>query len=358
MKEPARRKKTPAERRTVRPVPAATPAARRAAAQAVSVELAGAVMTVAGDLPRALVVTADDGLDRLPDGPLNPHEHKTLDRGLRALVEDQTGLRLGHVEQLYTFGDRFRTAGEHSGGARTVAVGYVALARQSALAAQSAARWQSWYDYLPWEDWRAERPPVLDQVIAPALREWAGEATTAAGRRERDERLSIAFAIDGGSWDPERVLERYELLYEARLIAEARRDAASPGEPARAEPSAAHQTGQAMHGDNRRILATAIGRLRGKAKYRPVIFELLPETFTLLALQQAVEAIAGVRLHKQNFRRLVLNGGLVETTGRQARQDAAGKGGRPAALFRFRREVLRERTATGVGIPILRPPGG
>jgi len=56
--------------------------------------------------------------------------------------------------------------------------------------------------------------------------------------------------------------------------------------------------------DHRRLLATALGRLRGKLKYRPVVFELLPTTFSLLRLQRVVEALAGVRLHKQNFRRL------------------------------------------------------
>ena len=45
------------------------------------------------------------------------------------------------------------------------------------------------------------------------------------------------------------------------------------------------------------------------------MFELLPATFTLLRLQRAVEALAGVPLHKQNFRRLVETGGLVEGTG-------------------------------------------
>jgi len=54
-----------------------------------------------------------------------------------------------------------------------------------------------------------------------------------------------------------------------------------------------------------------------------------------------------VRLHKQNFRRLVENTGLVEGTGRQDAQT----GGRPAELFVFRREVLRERPAPGVGLP-------
>ena len=62
--------------------------------------------------------------------------------------------------------------------------------------------------------------------------------------------------------------------------------------------------------DHRRIVATALGRLRGKLKYRPVVFELLPETFTLLQLQRTVEALTGMRLHKQNFRRLVENGAV------------------------------------------------
>ena len=99
--------------------------------------------------------------------------------------------------------------------------------------------------------------------------------------------------------------------------------------------------------DHRRMLATALGRMRGKIKYRPVVFELLPTTFTLLQLQRVAESLAGVRLHKQNFRRLVERAGLVEGTGRI---DPA-TGGRPAELFRFRREVLRERPAPGVGLP-------
>jgi hypothetical protein len=56
-----------------------------------------------------------------------------------------------------------------------------------------------------------------------------------------------------------------------------------------------------------------------------------------------VEAISGRHLHKQNFRRLVEHGQLVEPTGGAS----TATGGRPAALFRFRREVLRERPAPG-----------
>jgi hypothetical protein len=100
--------------------------------------------------------------------------------------------------------------------------------------------------------------------------------------------------------------------------------------------------------DHRRLAATALGRLRGKLKYRPLVFELLPDTFTLLRLQRLVEALAGAPLHKQNFRRLVEKGGLVEGTGVV---ESHGKG-RPAELFRFRREVLRERRTPGVGLSL------
>ena len=126
---------------------------------------------------------------------------------------------------------------------------------------------------------------------------------------------------------------------EVGLIAEARRDR-------RGRESSEVLPGNPMMLDHRRIAATALARLRGKLTYRPVVFELLPETFTLLALQQLVEALAGVRLHKQNFRRLVERGGLVEGTGCHA-----STGGRPAELYRFRREVLRERPRPGVGFP-------
>ncbi len=130
------------------------------------------------------------------------------------------------------------------------------------------------------------------------------------------------------------MLERYELLYEAGLLS----------------PEA---LGKSMVLDHRRILATALGRLRGKIRYRPVVFELLPATFTLLQLQRTVESLAGLRLHKQNFRRLVEKGGLVEGTA----EIESRTGGRPAERFRFRREVLRERLAPGVGLPGARAQG-
>jgi hypothetical protein len=148
------------------------------------------------------------------------------------------------------------------------------------------------------------------------------------------------FALGGSPWDEEKALDRYELLYEAGLVEEARRD----GREAALARQTLPRLGEPMRFDHRRILATAIARLRAKLKYRPVIFELMAREFTLTELQRTVEAISGRHLHKQNFRRLVEAAALVEPTG----ETSTATGGRPAALFRFRREVVQERPAPGL----------
>jgi hypothetical protein len=323
----------------------------------VSIGLNAVIVAVTEEVPRILTVlrrTGSEAEEALPFGPLDPETDRTLDRGLRRWVREQTGLEVGYVEQLYTFGDRHRDPREAHGGPRVVSVAYLALVHEREVSGSQQARWRGWYEFFPWEDWRLGRPAVIDERIAPALARWAAQPPDPAEtlRGERRQRADIAFGLGGARWDGERVLERYELLYEAALVPEAPRDrAALDGAESPPPPIAeALLAGRPMAFDHRRILATALGRLRGKLKYRPVVFELLPPTFTLLQLQRVVEALSGVRLHKQNFRRLVETGGLVEGTGRQD----AETGGRPAELFVFRREVLRERPAPGVGLPGVR----
>ena len=137
----------------------------------------------------------------------------------------------------------------------------------------------------------------------------------------------------------------------AGLVAEAPRDRErAAGRPATEPEPAASPFGEPMVSDHRRILATGLGRLRGKLKYRPVVFDLLGPEFTLSRLQRTVEAISGVRLHKQNFRRMVERTGLVEGLGRID----PGTGGRPAELFRFRRELLNALPLSGLSLPMLR----
>lgn len=308
--------------------------------QAVVVDLTAVIVSVAEDQPRVLVLPRRP-LDALPSGPLQLR-HRTLEAGLRAWVAEQTDASLGYVEQLYTFGDRDR-ATEHGDSAhRVLSIGYLALTRASAGAAPGDTAWQDWYRHFPWEDWRQGRPAVLPR-LEQALRRWVDAGRAGAERTAREERAGLAFGL-GAPWSDERVLERYELLYETGLVAEARRAGKRSADEAGLD-------GRPMAADHRRILATAIARLRGKIKYRPVVFELMAPTFTFLQLQRAVEALVGVRLHKQNFRRLVAQQGLVEETG----GIVTATGGRPARELRYRQEAILERPALGVRLPAARP---
>jgi len=215
------------------------------------------------------------------------------------------------------------------------------LTREEKPRQDGDAGWHDWYDYFPWEDHRAGTPAIIAKVMVPQLRAWVKGTRDPIKKRELTERLSVSFGLDGAPWNEELILQRYELAFEAGLIEEAAR---SGGKPAPRVP------GQAMSGDHRRILATAIARLRAKIKYRPVVFELMPPSFTLLQLQRSVEALAGHLVHKPNFRRLIEQNELVEETGAATSET----GGRPAKLYRFRRAVLTERAAIGTKLPIAR----
>ena len=311
---------------------------------AIEINLTAVILAMRGDEPVVYASSLGPALPAgLPSGPFDPGRHRTLELGLRSFAHEQAGLTLGYVEQLYTFGDRGRLVAEdkpEAAAPHLVSIGYLALTRVAGGASQRE-NFLPLYQFFPWEDWRGGRPAILDQVLLPALEGWASETepgSEAEGRGlARRERLALFFGLDGAPFDEEKVLERYELLYSAGLVQEALRDR-------RLMPAPAERVlGQVMPFDHRRILATALGRLRGKLKYRPVVFELMADAFTLTDLQRKVEAISGHHLHKQNFRRLVETGGLVEPTGEQTTTK-----GRPAALFRFRREVLRERPAPGL----------
>lgn len=313
------------------------------------INLLGVIVAVTDEVPRVLIV--DHGEQpSLPNGPFDPTEHASLEDGFRQLIQAQTGLALYYVEQLYTFGNRHRDPAEIGGGPRVVSVAYIALTREDALDS-STVRWADWYEFLPWEDWRLGPPAVIEGIIQPRLEEWIQRPGKDRKRKNRKERRNVTFG-DRHSAEMDAVLslERFELLYEVGLVAEGDRDARVAEGDTNAQTAAAVGSGRPMAFDHRRVLATALGRLRGKLAYRPVIFELLPGEFTLLHLQRVAEALSGAKLHKQNFRRLVLNADLVEPVGRNT---VVGRG-RPAELYRFRREVLGEKLTVGLARPILR----
>jgi hypothetical protein len=299
------------------------------------------VAVTAGD-PRVLTIMERSAL---PSGPFEL-AHRSLQAGLRAWVEQQTRLPLGYVEQLYTFADRDRAgAGQHA-----ISISYLGLTREQPASGERDASWRSWYSYFPWEDHRAGASPLIEAALLPRLGAWADSPQSSSLGRERRQRVGITFGTGGHAWNEELVLQRYELLYEAGLIPEAAGGALPDASRHRGGVEYLTGTGQPMILDHRRILATGIARLRAKIKYRPVVFELMPETFTLLQLQRCVEALAGLLLHKQNFRRLIEQQELVEETG----ETTPDTGGRPAKLFRFRREILTQRAISGTKLPVSR----
>lgn len=310
-----------------------------------AVDLIAILVAVICGEPR--VMTLRNG-EALPSGPFELG-HRSLQSGLRAWVEQQTHHPLGYLEQLYTFADRDREGAESE--RRTISISYLGLTRARE---DTEHGWKSWYDYFPWEDHRAGPPRLTAAVLAPALEAWAAGADSAEERAGRRQRAALTFALDGHPWNEELTLQRYELLYEAGLVPEACRGGnVLPPARGRKNSEAAGQdvsAGIPMIADHRRILATGIARLRAKIKYRPVVFELMPPTFTLLQLQRCVEALAGRTLHKQNFRRLMEQQDLVEETG-ETTSEAVG---RPAKLFRFRHVVLAERAIAGSKLPLAR----
>lgn len=342
----------------------ATPFPERAMGkkQDLSIELSAVIVSVRQSRPQVMVAAGPS----LPSGPFET-KHRTLEQGLRAWVLAQSEAKLGYVEQLYTFADKDRASGER----RFVSIGYLALGRD----APEGPPTMDWYAFFPWEDHRAGPPTKIMALIQKRLNAWKNATADKEARKAREARIAVNFPKNPRDWNEELVLQRYELLWEAGLIEEKYRNTVTPATcRAEALPSCvesfipfeplnatAGRRGKAgvpfvssplipslsMSHDHRRILATGIARLRAKIKYRPVVFELLPERFTLLQLQETVEALAGLRLHKQNFRRLVQGQGLVEETKALTQTPR----GRPAKLFAFRREILRDRAAAGTKLP-------
>ncbi|HEX4366793.1 MAG TPA: hypothetical protein VH023_08195 [Rhodopila sp.] len=309
---------------------------------AVAAELTAVIVAVTDGQPRVLTI---ERAEALPSGPFEAG-HRSLQAGLRSWVETQTHHPLGYVEQLYTFADQDRKQGTLG---RVVSVSYLGLTREAPVMAGWDAAWQPWYRFFPWEDFRGPGAALGESILAPPLYDWADSATDPATQRVRRHRITLNFGLRGQRWNEELVLQRYELLWEAGLVAEGRQSTLHPAAPPLSE-TLTEALGEPMRHDHRRILATGIARLRAKIKYRPVVFELMPPEFTLLQLQRTVEALAGRLLHKQNFRRLIDQQDLVEETG----EVTTGTGGRPAKLFRFRREVLAERQVAGTKLPLVR----
>ena len=312
----------------------------------------------------ARVLTVDQG-KLLPNGPLMPL-HRSLQAGVRQWVEEQTQQPLGYLEQLYTFVDTNR---RNVDGHALVYVSYLGLVQETQTQQlQSQALWRDWYDYFPWENHLDGMPSMIMDHIVPALLRWADDAKEPDVQQRRRQRIGLCWGVsetmlndysqnknalsntesdsqpinnqeyenreyENREWVAEHVLLRYEMLYEAGLIPEA--PTYPPTYHSKLSTDWSQLIGMPMYYDHRRVIATAISRLRAKIEYRPLIFGLMPDVFTLSQLQQSVEALSGMGLHKQNFRRLLDSQNLVMETG----QSSSAQRGRPAKLYRFRHDI-------------------
>lgn len=300
-------------------------------------ELAAVLIAVTNS--EAKVLTVDHG-ESLPKGPLTPI-HRSLQAGVRQWVETQTHQPLGYVEQLYTFVDTNR---QTSSGHYLIYISYLGLVREETKPLESAALWKNWYTYFPWEDHRNGRPEFIETILHPIFRHWINAGNTISEQKSREQRVKLCWGISPFTWNEEYVLQRYELMYEVGILPESQITISDSQIPQKSI------YGKPMAYDHRRVLASAMARLRAKIKYRPVIFELMPPSFTLFQLQQSIEALAGITLHKQNFRRFITQQEIIEETGKI---DQSGPG-RPAKLYQFREDVLLERSLSGSKLPISR----
>lgn len=203
------------------------------AEQGVRIGLSAVVIALRDRKACVLTTPGDDAGAALPFGPFDPARDRTFELALRNFVTAQTGFRLGFVEQLYTFGDLGRASPRATPGPerrREVSVGYLALTADAAGTPLAEARWTPVLDIFPWEDRRDGDPACLAPLVAD-LTVWAG------GDPRRQARIDSLFAATPTHrWSESRVLERYELLYEAGLVAESARDQNRP--PSRRRPAA------------------------------------------------------------------------------------------------------------------------
>ncbi len=294
------------------------PLAMARSSDTLSAQLVATIIAVVDDEPVVRTVTSG-GVFGLPTALFCPDRAASLDDHMRASVVRETGIDVEHVEQLQA------TITSPVAGVPMFCIGYLALTRTPERDTADRAHWHKLYQHFPWEDWRRGAPRYLLDHVFPCLDAWAMEPHRGSARpREtsRQRRISMCFADKGQMWDEDKVVERFDLMCDAGLI-----EREAPRE-------------------HLRCLAVAMSRLRGRIKSRPIVFDLMPDRFTLYELQRTVEAVLGLHLHKQNFRRLVEQMGLVEPTDEMK----SHTGGRPAKLFRFRHDCVLDRPKPGLRV--------
>jgi len=188
-----------------------------------------------------------------------------------------------------------------------------------------------------------KNPPFEGRWAIPGGFVEEDESLEVAARRElaeetgvRDVYLEQLYTFGDPGRDPRgRVITvAYLALVPSPLTVEAGSDASD------ARWWSVYQLPLRLAFDHDKILSYALQRLRYKLEYTAAGFQLLPPTFTLTEIQQGYEIVLGEPLDKRNFRRRILEAGILEEAG----QASQGRG-RPARLYRFRDDGVAETKA-------------
>lgn len=99
--------------------------------------------------------------------------------------------------------------------------------------------------------------------------------------------------------------------------------------------------------DHRKIIDYALERLRSKINYTTVGFQLMSKQFTLTELQRSYEVIVAKRLDKRNFRRKMLQLGIMKET----KQFKSNGRQRPARLYTFTEPKVIKLQEKGIIVP-------
>ncbi len=101
--------------------------------------------------------------------------------------------------------------------------------------------------------------------------------------------------------------------------------------------------------DHKRILKTAIERVRAKIRYQPIGFELLDKTFPFADLEHLYVSLLDREIDRRNFSRKVLALGILDETDEYSKSE--GKG-RPSKMYRFNKKRYQELEKEGMNFEI------
>lgn len=209
----------------------------------------------------------------LPGGFLNP-KTETLEECAKGVLKSETNLSDIYLEQLYTY-----DAINRDPRLRVVSTSYIALVDKNRLSKDLNPN-ASWFDITLIEEKNGVVDIILDnktEVLHLQIKKTLREKTT----------------------------DRYQFSTKKNTLAF----------------------------DHDLVVLSGIERIKNKLNYTDIVFNMMPEYFTLGELQNVYEVILGKKLLAPAFRRIIKD--KVQKTNKQT----SGDGHRPSTLFKYKRNI-------------------